>query len=242
MTDKLLDRELALFEGIDDLEEARYDKLGTSTTHSGETTSTGGRSKHMSMDLAGSVFLISSDGRLLDLPVPSESPHDPLNWVTARRVLIWTLLSLYSIIAMFLIQTPGNLFLAFINEFDGQVSNHTKHGLRCFLDSDALDKGANACKQDMAPFTVDILASCPTLLMGVSFFIWLPLCIAFGRRPVILLSAVTLFVATLRAGFAHDFYQLLAAICFIGFAGGATISTVSLHPSAENHMSTATGI
>lgn len=80
----------------------------------------------------------------------------------------------------------------------------------------------------MAPFTVDTLASCPTLLMGVGFFIWLPLCVAFGRRPVILLSSVTLFVATLKAGFADNFHQLLACICFIGLAGGATISTVSL--------------
>lgn len=83
----------------------------------------------------------------------------------------------------------------------------------------------------MDPFTVDTLASCPTLLMGVGFFVWLPLCVAFGRRPVILLSSVILFAATLTAGFSKGFQQLLGCICVIGLTGGASISTVSLQGS-----------
>lgn len=79
----------------------------------------------------------------------------------------------------------------------------------------------------MAPYSVDTLASCPTLLLGVGFFIWLPMCIAFGRRPAILLSAFTMFAASLKAGYADNFHQLLAAVCFIGLAAGATLSTVS---------------
>lgn len=119
--DHLFDPELALFEGTD--EEAStvgFDKPRASR-YSGETTSTGGRSKHTSMDLAGSVFLIASNGRLLSLPIPSESSHDPLNWDKSRRVFIWALLLVYSTIPMFLIQTPGNLFQAFLAEFDGEV-------------------------------------------------------------------------------------------------------------------------
>lgn len=120
--DALLERELALFEGMEDEEASTIglDKPGHSG-YSGETTSTGGRSKHMSMDLAGSVFLIASNGRMLSLPIPSESPYDPLDWTQSRRVFIWTLLLIYSIIAMFLIQTPGNLFQALLAEFDGEV-------------------------------------------------------------------------------------------------------------------------
>lgn len=117
------DDELRLFEGTDEEElasESSLEKPGASS-FGGETTSTGGRSKHMSMDLAGSVFLIASDGRLLSLPIPSESPHDPLNWSRSRRVFIWMLLLFYSTIAMFLIQTPGNLFHAFLADFDGDV-------------------------------------------------------------------------------------------------------------------------
>lgn len=122
-TDSITDRERALFELTDEEEAATtidYEKPGASD-YSGETTSTGGRSKHVSMDLAGSVFLIASNGRLLSLPIPSESAYDPLNWTRSRRVFIWTLLLLFSTISMFLIQTPGNLFQALLNDFDGEV-------------------------------------------------------------------------------------------------------------------------
>lgn len=124
--DSIVDPEAARsIEGASEEEEEAatvddFDKIRASG-YSGETNSTGGRSKHQSMDLAGSVFLIASNGRLLSLPIPSASPHDPLNWATSRRVFIWALLLVYSAVPMFLIQTPGNLFEAFLAEFDGEV-------------------------------------------------------------------------------------------------------------------------
>lgn len=87
----------------------------------GETTSTGGRSKHMSMDLAGSVFMIASDGRVLSLPIPSESFNDPLNWTRSRRILVIAIQVLYGTTALFLIQTPGNLFQALALEYTEKV-------------------------------------------------------------------------------------------------------------------------
>ncbi|KIM97159.1 hypothetical protein OIDMADRAFT_130283 [Oidiodendron maius Zn] len=42
-------------------------------------------SKHESRDLSGSVFLISGDGKMLRLPMPSTSPRDPLNWTGKKR-------------------------------------------------------------------------------------------------------------------------------------------------------------
>lgn len=89
----------------------------------------------------------------------------------------------------------------------------------------------NVRKQDMYPFSVACLASSPTLAMGVGFFLWIPLSVAFGRRPVILASSIMLTGATLGAGFASNFYVLLVGICLIGFAGGATLSTVSRPPT-----------
>lgn len=78
----------------------------------------------------------------------------------------------------------------------------------------------------MAPFSVDTLSGSPTLMMGLSFFFWIPMSVAFGRRPLILLSAVMMSVGSLWAGFTNDYHQLLGAICLMGLAGGATLSTV----------------
>ena len=38
------------------------------------------RQKHDSFTLSGSVVLITADGRTVSLPLPSQSPYDPLNW------------------------------------------------------------------------------------------------------------------------------------------------------------------
>lgn len=83
----------------------------------GDTTSTVGRSKYRSMDFSGSVFLISSNGKILKLPIPSESPDDPLSWSKKRRFLIFTVLTAYAILPLALIQAPGNLMKAFLKEF-----------------------------------------------------------------------------------------------------------------------------
>ena len=63
--------------------------------------------------------------------------------------------------------------------------------------------------------------------MGVGAFVWIPLSLAVGRRLVFLLCAVIMTLATIWAGAAGSFYQLLAAICFQGLAEGLSTSAVS---------------
>lgn len=106
-----------LYEGEDELESVHFDDKESL----GETTTTGGRSKHRSMDLSGSVFLIASNGHVLNLPIPSESPDDPLNWANTRRLLIFAILVSYGAVSLFLIQTPGNLYSAFVSDFKEAV-------------------------------------------------------------------------------------------------------------------------
>lgn len=83
------------------------------------------------------------------------------------------------------------------------------------------------CVQDMKPFTVHTLASSPTIALGISFFFWIPLSVGFGRRAIMVVSSALLTGATVAAGFAHGFHELLAALCLIGLATGASLSTVS---------------
>ncbi|POS68877.1 major facilitator superfamily transporter [Diaporthe helianthi] len=159
------------------------------------------RSKRQSMDIAGSVYLIASDGRLLNLPIPSQSPADPLNFEKKRRLFICATLLIHSAICMFAIQTPGNLYAAFLHKFT---------------------------EEDMAPFSVDTLSGSPTLMMGLSFFFWIPCSVAFGRRPLIILSAILVSVGSLWAGFTDGYHQVLGGICLMGVAGGATLSVTIL--------------
>lgn len=79
----------------------------------------------------------------------------------------------------------------------------------------------------MEPFHLDSLVSAPTLFMGVGAFLWIPLSLAIGRRPVLILSNIVLVSATVWAGFARNFYQLMGAICLMGLGEGASTSVVS---------------
>lgn len=73
------------------------------------------------MDLSGSVFLISSAGNVLRLPIPSQSPHDPLSWSWPRRIIAFCCLLLFSVVASFEVNVPGTLMPAFRAEFAKDV-------------------------------------------------------------------------------------------------------------------------
>ena len=80
--------------------------------------------------------------------------------------------------------------------------------------------------QTTKPFNLGSLLSGPLLFMGIGACIWIPLSLAIGRRPVILICNVILLVATIWAGTAGNFYQLLIAVCLQGLATGVTASIV----------------
>jgi hypothetical protein len=115
---ELSNAERALFDWESTAESINKESI-TGPSQAETTSST--RSKHQSMDIAGSVFLIASDGRLLSLPVPSDSPADPLNFEKKRRLFIFFTLLVHSSICMFSIQSPGNLYPAFFHTFTNEV-------------------------------------------------------------------------------------------------------------------------
>jgi hypothetical protein len=85
------------------------------------STSTSMRSKHESRDFSGSVFLISSDGRMLSLPIPTRSPRDPLNWSKMKRARAFIAIFFFSILGLFLVQGPSLMFVPLRQEFSDEV-------------------------------------------------------------------------------------------------------------------------
>ncbi|PQE28797.1 major facilitator superfamily transporter protein [Rutstroemia sp. NJR-2017a WRK4] len=82
---------------------------------------TGNRSARDYSATQGSVYLITSDGRTLQLPVPSESPNDPLNWSSYRLFLALFSMSLFSIIGLVQVQGTSLLLGALENEYTPEV-------------------------------------------------------------------------------------------------------------------------
>ncbi|KAK6063278.1 major facilitator superfamily transporter [Seiridium cupressi] len=154
-------------------------------------------SKYNSMDFSGTVLLIASDGRKLLLPIPSKSPHDPLGWSTGKRVLAFISLIEFYIVAQVLVLAPEFLLQSF--ESDPTLT-------------------------DREPFSLATTMTVPTLTLGIGGFIWLPLSLVLGRKPVLVFCNVLLALGTVWAAAAPNFYHLLAAICTQGLAAGSVFS------------------
>ncbi|KAH9208091.1 major facilitator superfamily transporter [Leptodontidium sp. 2 PMI_412] len=158
------------------------------------------RSKYKSGNFSGSVFLISAEGQVLNLPIPTNSSLDPLNWTKMKQARAFLALYVFCITGNVLMQGPTYLLDAFRNQFS----------------------------EAQKPFRIENVVSAPKLFMGIGAFIWIPLSLAIGRRPVFLLCNVILFLFTILAASARTFHQLLISICFQGLAQGAGTSLVFL--------------
>lgn len=75
------------------------------------------QSKHDSSLLPGSVFIIASDGSVLNLPIPSTLPNDPLNWSFKKRALALTAVGIFSSVGAALSQGASLLMNGLSEEF-----------------------------------------------------------------------------------------------------------------------------
>lgn len=62
------------------------------------------RNKHDSFNMSGSVFLITSDGKTISLPIPSESSCDPLNWTWQKRAVALSTVGIFAYSALVVTQ------------------------------------------------------------------------------------------------------------------------------------------
>ncbi|KAH6718731.1 major facilitator superfamily transporter [Leptodontidium sp. MPI-SDFR-AT-0119] len=155
------------------------------------------RSKYESMDLSGSVYLVSGDGKIISLPMPSRSPRDPLNWGRNRRVLAFLPVLWYQIVCLVLVQATSSLFIGVQQKFSSE---------------------------DMKPFGPGSMVSATSLFQRFGSFLWAPLSLAVGRRPAFVLATFVLTASTLWAALSNDFYQYLAALCLGAVAQGFALS------------------
>lgn len=86
------------------------------------TTSSRASQRPVSADLAGSIYLITSDGKTLKLPMPSNSPYDPLKWSPRKRIVALCVIALYSVVSMMETQAASLMYRSLAAEFNAGVS------------------------------------------------------------------------------------------------------------------------
>ncbi|KAL2069282.1 hypothetical protein VTL71DRAFT_15620 [Oculimacula yallundae] len=156
-------------------------------------------SKRDSSQTPGTVYLITSDGQVLRLPIPANCSCDPLNWCPEKRTSIFLALAFFGSTAFVALQGASSMFEFLSREYT---------------------------LEDTMPFNLTILSTAPTMCMGLGAFFWIPSSLALGRRPVLLIAATTLLISMIVASVAVGFHVLLAALSIVGFASGITTSMV----------------
>ena len=77
--------------------------------------------KRDSFDLSGSVYLVTLDSRILNLPIPSESPCNPLNWSSKKRALVLLAIGVFSFVGLALVQGASLIINRLSTEFSIKV-------------------------------------------------------------------------------------------------------------------------
>ncbi|RDW84249.1 hypothetical protein BP6252_01839 [Coleophoma cylindrospora] len=151
--------------------------------------------------LAGDALLVTAQGEICRLPVPSNDPNDPLNFTRWEKAAIIVACCWFSIMSLSLSGGLGAILSTFFQLY---------------------------LPQGHATEEVVRLLTFPALFIGVGNYIILPMSLAFGRRPVFILSVVILLAATIGSAVQTSYKAHLATRIIQGLATGATESLLPL--------------
>ncbi|KAL2257811.1 hypothetical protein VTK26DRAFT_9136 [Humicola hyalothermophila] len=137
--------------------------------------------------------------RVAKYPLPTSDPADPLNWPTWRKVVCMTTVAYYAFVANF-------------------ISASIAPALPLWNLSFPRDPRPVKELTGFVAFNV--------LMIGLGNIFWVPLAHIFGRRPVLVLSTITLFVAT-ACGTTMQGYNTTLLIRIFQGLGSSTSETVT---------------
>jgi hypothetical protein len=72
-------------------------------------------------DLSGSVYLVAANGSMLSLPMPSNSPRDPLNWSFDKRLRAFASIIFFTVIALAEVEGPSLMLAGLSQEYASEV-------------------------------------------------------------------------------------------------------------------------
>ncbi|KAH7347276.1 major facilitator superfamily domain-containing protein [Plectosphaerella cucumerina] len=149
----------------------------------------------------GNALLVNMAGEVRKIPVPSADPNDPLNFRRWEKYAVVFCCCWFSIMGLSMASGLGAILHVFFEMY---------------------------IPQGYTPEDVVFLITMPTLCIGLGNFIILPLALAYGRRPVFLVSMVILLGATIAAAVQNSYDAHLAARIIQGLATGTSESLLPL--------------
>lgn len=174
------------------------------------------------------------DGQMRCVPMPTADPKDPLNLPEWRKWSAIVTLSLFGALALSAEAIVGALVPIFVLEYAG-IDPKILGSIDLSALSITSPSGKPADPLQLLsslggpPISkVNLISTLPILVNGVASYILVPLSMAIGRRPVILLAGVMAWAGGLWAGFSTSLDSHIAARVFQGFGAGAVEALIPL--------------
>ncbi|KAI5842378.1 major facilitator superfamily domain-containing protein [Tricharina praecox] len=150
----------------------------------------------------GTVRLYDENNTLRLIPVPTDDPNDPLNLPMWRKHMILATMILWQLGGMSMPDLPPGI----------DLTKPPPGGYKSIA-------------------TISLLGSLPSLFMGMSNFITVPLCLAIGRRAILCILMTLTTACMIWAALSKNFDHHLAARCVMGIGAGSfeSLSPLVLH-------------
>lgn len=199
-----------------------------------DATSTSASTTSTAAEVVGTTQLFRGD-KLHHVPMPSPDPKDPLNLPTWRKWAAVAALAFFGALALaseFIIGALVPVFVLEYSGFDPRILGD--------LDLAALTRAGSGGGGNVDPFKllaslggpplwhVSLLSSLPLLMNGVASYLLVPMSIAVGRRPVLLLVGVMAWAGGLWASRSASLASHLGARAFQGLGAGTVEALIPL--------------
>ncbi|KAK9778034.1 putative Major facilitator superfamily domain-containing protein [Seiridium cardinale] len=180
----------------------------------------------------GSTNLVDKNGEIRLIPMPSPDPKDPLNIPDKQKWLAVGILCFFGSLALSAEVIIGALIPVFLLEYSGvdpRILNDVdfvanSHGSINFNPLAVVPPGV--VPADLGQ--VSLLATIPLLANGIASYFLVPLSIAIGRRPVLLLTGACAWIGGLWAGLSTSLESHMAARALQGLGAGAVEALIPL--------------
>lgn len=180
--------------------------------------------------------IYDAEGKLIMLPAASRDPKDPLNIPTARKIAALFFVSFFGGLAASAEIILGAVLPVFAVQYSPAVAAAPDHNpaklIQLLTDSQGgfpqhpnpLAYLNNLGGPDI--FDIFMLGAAPLLIIGVSNLFMVPLAIACGRRPVLLVTGLIAIAGCAWAGASKSYGSHLAARCVQAVGAGTVESLI----------------
>lgn len=139
---------------------------------------------HSSKHVDGDIQLLDANNKVQNIPIPTDSPRDPLNWSKTRKLLVIISCCWFSIMSLALVGNAGPLIPYWVAAYapPPELVSRALCRTRQYFDA------GPAAQKSIS--SIINLTTWPSLFTGVGNWIFMPLALLAGRRFSLLVAYV----------------------------------------------------